>query len=209
MTFMELKIQPLRKEDYSKVISFAIRGMHFERYFDSRLLTNLYGKYFWYGELNDATQVIAAYYGDELAGVLLADMKGEKKACYSPWRKLFTRFIDFLTEHLDKVQIDPYFIANSLMYKEYSEHHKLDGEINFLAANPDLKIHGIGTFLLAELERREKGKHLYVYTDNNCTYQFYEHRGFEQVGKKEIDMQIPGMGDVPLTCFMYSKVCGV
>lgn len=31
-------------------------------------------------KLNRATQVIAAYVGEELAGVLLADIKGEKKS---------------------------------------------------------------------------------------------------------------------------------
>ena len=59
-----------------------------------------------------------------------------------------------------------------------------DGEILFLAADPNCKIKGIGTALLCALEEREKGKTLYLYTDDACTYQFYEHRGFERMEEK-------------------------
>lgn len=45
---------------------------------------------------------------------------------------------------------------------------------------------GIGTMLLNELKNQEKGKEIYLYTDNACTYQFYEHRGFEKAGEKEV-----------------------
>lgn len=206
MNFMELEIRPLRRKDYSKVISFAMRGMHFERYFDSKLLLHMYGHSFWYGELSHATQITAAYYGDELAGVLLADMNGEPKAFHSVWWNLYLAVIDFLADRLDKDGINSYYSANKKMLREYAKNHQLDGEICFLAANPDLKIKGVGTFLLNELKRREPGKHVYVYTDSNCTYQFYEHRGFEKVGDEMIGMDLPDKGDVPLECFLYSRV---
>lgn len=38
--------------------------------------------------------------------------------------------------------------------------------------------------LLRELEEREKGKKVFLYTDSACTYQFYEHRGFELAQEK-------------------------
>ncbi len=82
--------------------------------------------------------------------------------------------------------------------------HTPDGEITFLAADPDCKIKGVGTALLRALEEKEKGKTLYLYTDNACTYQFYEHRGFERVEEKQIVLEMP-KGKVPLTCFLYSK----
>ena len=84
------------------------------------------------------------------------------------------------------------------------ESHTPDGEIIFLAADPDCGIKGIGTALLNALEKKEKGKTVYLYTDNACTYQFYEHRGFERVGEKEIVLEMP-KGKVPLKCFIYSK----
>lgn len=69
---MQLELRELRKQDYKKAIRFAITGMHFDWYMDSRVLLNLYGRYFWYLELTRATQVIAAY------------AEGTSQACCSP-----------------------------------------------------------------------------------------------------------------------------
>ena len=86
-------------------------------------------------------------------------------------------------------------------------HNTPDGEIIFLAADPDCGIKGVGSLLLAELERLEKGKKVYLYTDNACTYQFYEHRGFSRVGEEEIILELDNK-KVPLTCLLYSKILG-
>jgi len=51
---------------------------------------------------------------------------------------------------------------------------------------------GIGTALLGELAKRKKGKEIYLFTDTGCTYQFYEHRGFERVGQKDVVLGING-----------------
>lgn len=59
-------------------------------YLDNKTELNLYGKYFWYLELTNATQVISAYIGDELAGVLVADMKGEEKM-YKSFRYILNK----------------------------------------------------------------------------------------------------------------------
>ncbi len=42
------------------------------------------------------------------------------------------------------------------------------------------------------------------YTDDACTYQFYEHRGFQRVEEQDIVLEMP-KGNVPLKCFIYSK----
>lgn len=76
---MKLTFKPLEKKDYKKAIYFAVEGMNFERYMENELLLNLYGRYFLYMELNRATQILALYAEDELAGILLAEIKGEKR----------------------------------------------------------------------------------------------------------------------------------
>ena len=75
---MEIEIKDIRKKDYKKAIQFAIRGMHFDWYLDNQFMLNAYGRYFWYLEINRATQVLAAYIGGEFVGVLLAEIKGEE-----------------------------------------------------------------------------------------------------------------------------------
>lgn len=202
---MKLEIRPLQKCDYNKAIQFAIKGMKFNVYMDSPWVLKMYGRYFWYMELEQASQVIAAYNGDELAGVLLADIKGERKATHSALRSAYVKMIDFAQEKLFPSGVDPYNNANREMLKEYRQNADPDGEICFLAADPDKKLKGVGTALLEELKRREFGKRVYLYTDNNCTWQFYEHRGFMRVGERKISLDFD-IKKVPMECFMYSKV---
>lgn len=205
---MNIKIKPLQKKDYSKAISYAITGMHFDCYLDNPFLLKLYGRYFWYLELGRATQVIAAYNGDNLVGILLASMAAEKKAKPSMLQNAYVKVFDFIQRTFYKDGVGSYDEANAEMFKAFSASHKPDGEICFLAADPNSKIKGVGTLLLQELEKREAGKRIYLYTDNNCTYQFYENRGFERVGEKQISLSFSEKDNVPLSCYLYTKVCG-
>ena len=200
---MELK--EFQNKDMSSVIRFAIRGMHLDLYLKNKLLLDLYGRYFWYLETNRATQIIAAYEGDTLAGVLLAEIYDKPKKYYSKWRAAYVKFIDFVQNVFFKESAGLYDNVNKEMFAEYKQTHSPDGEIIFLAANPDVKIKGIGTMLLNELENQAKGKEIYLYTDNACTYQFYEHRGFNKVGEKNVVLDF-GENKVPMTCLLYSKV---
>ena len=90
-------------------------------------------------ELNRATQIIALYADDELAGVLLADIKrNQKHHSFSQKVKLF----DFLQNAFVKDSKGRYDDTNEELLSDYLKKHSPDGEIVFLAANPDLKIKG-------------------------------------------------------------------
>ena len=204
---MNLEIRELRKKDYRKAIAFAITGMHFNWYMDSSVLLKLYGKYFWYMELNRATQVIAAYEEDELAGVLLADMKGEDKKYRTFGTLFYVKVFDILQHLFAKDGVSVYDEANREMFMQYRSSKIPDGEIIFLAADPESTARGTGSLLLREFERREKGKEVFLYTDNACTYQFYEHRGFVRAGERDITLVI-GTKKVNLQCLLYSKLTG-
>jgi len=200
-----VELKAFQSKDMNKVIQFAIKGMHLDLYLKNRLLLNLYGRYFWYLETNRATQIIAAYEGDTLAGVLLAEINGEPKKYYSNWRTVYVKIVDFVQRVFFKESAGLYDSINQEMLAEYKQTHSPDGEIIFLAANPDVKVKGIGTMLLNELINREKGKEVYLYTDSACTYQFYEHRGFDKVGEKDVVLDF-GENKVLMTCLLYSKV---
>jgi len=200
---LKIEIHNIRKKDYAKAIQFAIKGMHFDWYLNNQFLINAYGRYFWYQEINRATQIFAAYAEGEFLGVLLAEINGEKKKQQNLFQKLYVRLVDviqqvlfegaYLYEETTKKQLEHYLETNSP-----------DGELIFLAVDPDCKIKGIGTMLLNSLEEKEKGKTLYLHTDDSCTYQFYEHRGFERVEETKIVLEMP-KGKIPLRCFVYRK----
>ncbi len=201
---MGIEIRDIRKKDYGKAIKFAIKGMHFDWYLNNSFLLKAYGRYFWYLEMNRATQIFAAYAGDRFVGVLLAEMKGKEKKQQSLPQKIYVRFVDRMQKAFFPGGAGLYEETTKEQLAHYLESHTPDGEILFLAADPDCGIKGVGTALLNALEEKEKGKLLYLYTDDACTYQFYEHRGFERVEEKEIVLEMP-KGKVPLRCFVYSK----
>ena len=201
---MNIEIKDIRKKDYKKAIQFAVKGMHFDWYLNNKFLLNAYGRYFWYLEINRATQILAAYADGEFVGVLLAEMNGEEKKQQSLLQKIYVKFVDVILKYFFKGGAGLYEETTKEQLAHYLKSNTPDGEIIFLAADPDCKIKGIGTALLNALEKKEKGKTLFLYTDDACTYQFYEHRGFKRMEEKEVVLVMP-KGKVSLTCFVYSK----
>lgn len=201
-----MKIKELKKKDYKKAINFAIVGMDLKRYFSNNeksKLLKVYGKYFFYLELLQATKVICAYEDNNLVGILLANMKGEKKSVRSIFKWLYVKTVVLIMNIFYKNTASVYDKANQEMFAKYRETNNPDGEIIFLASDPNYLGKGVGTFLLKELQRLEKNKTVYVYTDDQCVYQFYEHRGFIKEGEKDIIMEFDT--DVNLKCMLFSK----
>lgn len=101
----------------------------------------------------------------------------------------------------------PYDQANDEMLRKYRQTNEPDGEILFFAVDPQVNGQGIGTKLVAQLRRDEQWKLIYLYSDSSCSYQFYDHRGFERVGERQIELSESGKM-IPLTCYLYSKLLG-
>ena len=201
---MNIKILDIKKQDYRKAIQFAIKGMHFDWYLDSKFLLQAYGRYFWYLEMNRATHIFAAYVDSKFVGVLLAEIYGEKKIHRAWTERLYVKFVDLIQRLFFKGGAGLYDDTVKAQLAHYLQTNKPDGEIIFLAADPEAKIKGVGSALLNALEEKIQGKTLYLHTDDACTYQFYEHRGFQRVEQQDIVLEMP-KGSVPLKCFIYSK----
>lgn len=201
---MQVEIRPLKKRDFDKARKFSIDGMHIEWYTDKKFEIYLYSRYFWCWELSKATQILAAYIEDELAGVLLAEMYGEKKAYRSLWDRLYIRFAEFMMHLLFKDGASSYGEANEEMLTEYKKVNNPDGEMNFFVVDPKYVGMGIGTELLKVFEEREKGKEVFLFTDSGCTYQFYDQRGFVRDKEREIVLNLHEK-EIPLTCWLFRK----
>ena len=201
---MNIEIRNISKEDFSKAIQFAIKGMHFDWYLNIPFLLNAYGRYFWYLEMNRATHLYAAYVDKEFVGVLLAEVYGEKKIHQVWYEKVYVKIVDAIQKMFFKDGAGLYEDTVKAQLDHFLQQYKPDGEIIFLAADPDAKVKGIGTALLHALENQIPGKLLFLHTDDACTYQFYEHRGFQRVEEKDIVLEMP-KGKVPLKCLIYCK----
>lgn len=199
-----MKLEKYKSRIIKRLQKFAIQGMHLNWYMDNETILSLYSKYFWHMELNRATRAYGAYANDYFVGVLLADMKGEKKRYHSFWRTVFVKAFDILQNFVAGEGVGAYHTANKEMFASFRKKQEPDGEIVFLAADPECKVKGVGTALLSAFEAEETGKLVYLYTDNACTYQFYEHRGFTRSEAKDVVIHLKGK-KVPLQCLLYSK----
>lgn len=201
---MDVKIKQLSKNDFNKARKFAIEGMNLNWYTSNSLELYLYSKYFWYLEISRATKTLGAYIDNELVGILLVDMVNQPKVFSSSWYKIFIKIARFIINLGYKDTSNTYDNANIEMLEEFKNNNKVDGEIIFFASDPTIKGKGIGSLLLNELEKQEKGKLIYLYTDSGCTYQFYQKRGFKEENRKDVLFKIDGK-EIPLTCFLFSK----
>lgn len=199
-----MEIKEIRRNDYKKAQKFAIQGMHLDWYMDNKAVLTLYARYFWYMELNRATKVYAAYVDGTFVSVLLAEMKNELKCCHSLSKAIYVKIFNRLQYLVAGKSVGEYDKANQDMYNSFCQKDNPDGEIIFFAADPDCKIKGVGTALLSAFEEDEKGKLVYLYTDTACTYQFYEHRGFERSDERQVVLNLDKK-QVPLTCLFYTK----
>lgn len=210
MDSSEIEIRAIRKEDYAKAEAFAAEGMHFNWYAKVPFV-GLLGVLFFRMQLNEATQVIAAYKGEKFLGVLLARIDGEPKVSSRWWITAILAIgmgvlgiaswvSGLFGDDLGFSPIDP----DEDMLKEFKRNHDPDGELLFLAADPHCGVKGVGTTLLKELERREPGKLIYLFTDTGCTYQFYEKRGFVLPCECTSANSLDGDGN-PIGHFLYCK----
>ena len=200
---MSIKIKDLDPKDYDIARQFTIEGMNFDHYCEYGYELYLYSRYYFYMELLKSTQILAAYQNDKLLGILLAQMKNEPTKVSSIWNKAYVNSMDFIITNFFNGE-NIYNKANKEMFEEYKKNNEPDGEILFFGVDKNTRGKGIGTLLLKEFEKFEKGKKIYLYTDSDCTYQFYEKRGFSREQERNIVMQVHGK-PTPLNCFLYSK----
>ena len=199
---MEIRLGKLRRRDFKTAIRFARAGMHFEWYTQNPLLLFLYGRYFWCLEFARATQAIAAYRGGTLAACCCGGTR--RKKAVSPLVAAAVRppVRGGAGATLPRGG-DVYARANREMFSRYREAHAPDGENHLPRRRPGWRGAAWARCCLRSC-RGAKRQGILLYTDDGCTYAFYEHRGFERAGEKHIVLRLNGKA-VPLRCFLYRK----
>lgn len=196
-----LYIKNIEKKDHKKAIQLAIKGMHFNWYSDKNYILNMYGRYFWYKELLKASDIIAAYENDVFVGVLVVRMIGKPYIYHSMFNRFYVRMIDLFYSLFSTKGAGIYEQTTIEFETNFLKRKKADGEFLFFVTDPST--HGVGTALLNELKSRYPKKIMYLQTDDGCTYQFYEKRGFCREFEKNIILEIEHKM-VNLQCFLYS-----
>lgn len=197
-------IRELDRRDYRRAQDFAAVGMHFSRFVTGKAALRAYARSFWYEELNKATKAYGAYVGERFVGAMLVSMDGRPRPYRRWWQTAGGHVVGWISRLVERDGADSYDKANAEMLAELRKRETPDGEIGFLAADPAGQVKGVGTALLRALERDEPGKLIFLYTDDTCTYQFYDHRGFERFAERDIE-EGPKSCRFTLRCFLYVK----
>ena len=158
-----IEIKEVCRQDYKKAQKFAIQGMHLDWYMDSKVILDLYTKYFWYMELNRATKVYGAYADDIFVGVLLAEIKNEPKRYYSVSKAIYVKIFDWLQHLVAGKGIEEYDEANKDMYKSFCQKNNPDGEIIFLPLTLIAKLKVLEQHYCLHLKKM-KAENLFIYT---------------------------------------------
>lgn len=110
----------------------------------------------------------------------------------------YVKIFDFLQNLFVKNGVAPYDEANRGMLVEYCKHNSPDGEIIFLAANPNTRQKELAVCAARIRRTRKRQKSIFIY--RQCLYiPVLEHRGFELAQEKDITLKI-GNKEVALRC---------
>ena len=202
---MNLELGTLKPSCEREVLRFAVEGMHFDHYIKRARLQRAYARHFWLSSKMNATEQIALYAGDTLAGVLLARMDGEAAVGITPAQRVFVRTVDAVLHVFSRHLEGTYRRANERLLARFLQRREAAGEITFLAVNPAFKRQGVGRRLLGELALRQAGKRIIVFSDTGCDCGFYDHMGFVKEESEVVALEC-STGRVELPCFLYSFV---
>ncbi|WP_125711791.1 GNAT family N-acetyltransferase [Companilactobacillus kedongensis] len=178
--------------------------MNFNRYTDSKTAEKLYAEYFVRDAWINSTVALAAYEDDQLCGAIMTRFKNEVLLGQSILDKIYVDSFQQIIGMVFDRNSYTYEQVNQAMLEDLQSKISLDGEITLFAVDPARKDQGIGSKLLKSLEQQFPEKQVYLFTDSNCSYQFYQHRNFEQFDARR--MLEPGRkSNEKMTCFLFNK----
>lgn len=191
--------RPIRKGDYAQVKDIICKAFSLDAYITNEKLLDAVKSQYLYSCLSEATYTCVAEKDGQTVGVIMGNAKSDYSAIkHIPYliKDLWYGMKMVLYGRRYRKQAAGYKDIHTI-YREFSAKHKgeFDGVLTLFAVNQDCRGFGIGKNLLERLMdylENQKVKHIYLYTDTTCTYEFYEHRGFERLESKELQMERGG-----------------
>ena len=162
-----------------------------------------YGRDVIYDAMARSTKLYAAYYQNELVGILFANEHGAQKkyerSRYSAFHRAFTLFESFVHvgsgySSFDEIREELVASLDSLP----------DVEIVLFATDPELEGKGIGSKLLEAFESEFSGHTAYLAADNTLSTDFLEKRGFSLAAEKTFSEGFSD-DDPDNTCCIFTK----
>lgn len=146
--------------------------------------------------------------GERVLGVILAgsEKDGRRPALSKAFAQLYAVLLLFSTKTGRRIGkfFERFDQADTALLK--GSGRQFGGEICLFAVDQSLRGGGIGKQLYAralDYLKAEGAKDFYLFTDTSCTYQFYEKRGMQRLGEKDMDCR--PYTDLHLHMFLYGR----
>lgn len=191
----EIRYRPVEKKDYAEIGEIINQSFHLFHYVSDRKTLEAFKLQYIYSCLSEATYTCVAEQNGKVLGVVM----GQAQADYNSFTHLpfLLKALDYSIKmrfygrkHKDETKG---YQALHQIYSDFSKKHQgeFDGVLTLFAVNEACRGHNIGGRLLSGLFdyfKSQNTKRIYLYTDDTCSYGFYEHKGFQQLEKQALSL---------------------
>jgi ribosomal protein S18 acetylase RimI-like enzyme len=205
---MSIEIRAFGRKDLRAAAAFAGEGMSLDAYTSNKLENLFYQRATIQHELMRSSVALGAYDGDRLAGFIFAKADTEPTLPTTGWVRFKDRVASWLINRFDHGSTELYYATNEGLLADLRKSANPTVEITFFAVDTEVRGKGVGSLLLAEVERRFAGQTAFLYSDTGAVFQFYLARGFTKAGSRDILLPLGRGKTHPLTCMIFTKLLG-
>lgn len=206
----EIIYRTLQKGDYDDIKELIDDAWHFDKYSDTPKTKKHILNAFMKGAMINQNYNQVAVKDGKVIGLLFGKI---------PQNKGFLKNIKYIPSaiyhslHLNfgkfRRKMAKGFMNLQKVYIELLKETKIDfqAELEFFIVHSKAQGHGIGKKLLLDYEeycKKSGVKNMYVYTDVNCNFGFYDYNGFIRQGSKPVTFELV-TGDFTFDVYIYSK----
>lgn len=191
--------RPIQKKDYPEVAELLNQSFQLYKYISDPKRNNFFKLQYVYSCLSEATYTCVAEQHGRVIGVIMGNANSDYQITSHLWYlgKTFWYSFRILTRNKKhKSGVRDYQKLHKI-YRAFLQKHKgeFDGVLTLFAVNEKYRGYGIGKKLLDGLLTYLNSKYvtrIYLYTDTTCSYEFYEHKGFERLEEKSLTITREG-----------------
>ena len=207
---MELEYQELKKEDYPGVKKLINELENFDQLISDTYYLDKFLSLYLKKTLAESSYCQVASYNGEIAGVIFASAENDENI-YNPLANSIKALLDlfkiFISNARHRQILKAYKEGIFEIYDQMLADQKLryQGEIKLFIVSPDQQGLHIGTGLLErafDYFKEQEARRIYLFTDTDCNYGYYDCKGFKQVAVKESTLKLPD-AERDLTIFLY------
>ncbi|MEG0295273.1 MAG: GNAT family N-acetyltransferase [Clostridium sp.] len=199
----------VHKNDYATIKTLINKAFKFEGYIKNPKMLDKCLTIYLRSCLASKTFSSVAVKDGNVIGIILGSSKNNKSIFNSINHNLMSAFIifSFLFESKKDREHLKEYLKISKSYDELIKNRKNDfqGCIDLFIVSNECQGLGVGKQLVSNLMAYMKDNsvsNLYLYTDSNCNYGFYDSQGFKQLDSRDVDI-LTTTDSVLLNVYLY------